>query len=98
MYRHIALSTSSIALAMLLWSVGIGTAQKKASSVEQELIDAVNRERKERSLSILKWDDGLARAARKHAELMAEQRVLQHQLPEEPELSVRAHDAGARFS
>jgi len=98
MYRHIALSTCSIALAMLLWSVGIGTAQKKTSSVEQELIDAVNRERKEKDLSILKWDDGLARAARKHAELMAEQRVLQHQLPEEPELAVRAHDAGARFS
>ena len=98
MYRYITLSTVAMALAGLFWLVGIGTAQKNPSGVEQELMDAVNRERKERSLSILKWDEGLARAARKHAELMAEQRVLEHQLPDEPELAMRAHDAGARFS
>ncbi len=98
MCRHVTLLTSSMALAVLLWVAGIGTAQKKASSAEQELMDAVNRERKERSLSILKWDDGLAHAASKHAELMAEQKLLLHQLPEEPELAVRAHEAGARFS
>jgi len=73
-----------MALAVLLWVAGIGTAQKKASSAEQELMDAVNRERKERSLSILKWDDGLAHAASKHAELMAEQKLLLHQLPKSP--------------
>lgn len=61
-------------------------------------MDAVNRERKARELSVLKWDEGLALAARKHAELMAEQKLLQHRLPDEPELAVRAHEAGARFS
>lgn len=98
MDKSTTLSASSVALAMVLWLGGIGTAQKKPSSEEQELMDAVNRERKERGLSTVKWDDGLARAAHKHAELMAEQKLLLHRLPDEPELAVRAHDAGARFS
>jgi uncharacterized protein YkwD len=98
MNKSTTLSAGSVALAMVLWLAGTGTAQKKASTEEQELMDAVNRERKERGLSTLKWDDGLAGAARKHAELMAEQRLLLHRLPEEPELAVRAHEAGARFS
>jgi hypothetical protein len=98
MNRRKAFLTGMAALAALVWAGRANTAQKKASSAEQELMDAVNRERKERGLSILKWDDGLARAANKHAELMAEQKLLQHQLPDEPGLAQRAHDAGARFS
>jgi len=90
--------TVLVTLAALLWVAGAGAGQKKPSSEEQAFMDAVNRERKERGLSIVKWDDGLARAARKHAELMAEQQLLLHRLPDEPELAVRAHDAGARFS
>jgi uncharacterized protein YkwD len=31
-----------------------------------------------KELPLLKWDEGLARAARKHAELMAEQYLVQH--------------------
>jgi hypothetical protein len=85
-------------LSLLLCASGLVTPQKKASSSEQDLMDAVNRERRQRELPILKWDEGLARAARKHAELMAEQKVLEHQLPDEPKLAARAHDAGARFS
>jgi hypothetical protein len=84
-------------LPLLLCVSVLVTAQKKTSS-EQDLMDAVNRERRERKLPILKWDEGLARAARKHAELMAEQKVLEHQLSDEPGLAARAHEAGARFS
>jgi hypothetical protein len=73
-------------------------AQQKMSDTEKLLFDAVNRERKARKLPPLKWDDGLARAARKHAELMAEQDLLEHQLPGEPDLATRAHEAGASFS
>jgi len=98
MYRHITLSACSVALAVVLWIAGIGAAPQKASSTEQDLMDAVNRERKARELSVLKWDEGLARAAHKHAELMAEQKLLLHQLPDEAELAPRAHEAGARFS
>jgi len=91
------LSMGRVMLALLVCVSGLITAQKKTSS-EQDLMDAVNRERKARELPILKWDEGLARAARKHAELMAEQKLLEHQLPDELELAVRAHDAGASFS
>ena len=46
-------------------------AQGKISDAEKLLFDSVNRERAAKELPLLKWDEGLARAARKHAELMA---------------------------
>jgi len=73
-------------------------AQEKISGAEKLLFDSVNRERAERELPLLKWDEGLARAARKHAELMAEQHLLLHRLPGEADLTTRAREAGASFS
>jgi hypothetical protein len=73
-------------------------AQEKISDTEKLLFDSVNRERAARELSLLKWDERLARAARKHAELMAEQNVLLHRLPGEAELATRAREAGVSFS
>jgi len=73
-------------------------AQQKISGLEQLLFDSVNRERLARHLPILKWDEGLARAARKHAEQMAEQDLLEHQVPGEADLTTRAREAGASFS
>ena len=58
-------------------------AQQKISDTEKLLFDAANHERTARKLPPLKWDEALARAARKHAELMAEQDLLEHQLPGE---------------
>jgi hypothetical protein len=72
--------------------------QKMISDAEKLLLDSANRERAARDLPLLTWDEALARAARKHAELMAEQDVLAHQLPGEPDLTTRAWEAGARFS
>ena len=59
---------------------------------------SVNRERVERKLTPLKWDEGLARAARKHAEQMAEHDLLEHQVPGEADLATRAQEEGASFS
>jgi len=73
-------------------------AQQKIPDPEKLLFDSVNRERAASNLRVLKWDEGLARAARKHAELMAEENILAHQLPGEPNLMTRAQDAGASFS
>lgn len=73
-------------------------AQRKIPDIEKLLFDAANHEREERKLPLLKWDEGLARAARKHAELMAEQDLLEHQLPGEHDLATRAREAGASFS
>jgi hypothetical protein len=68
------------------------------SDAEKLLFDSVNRERTARDLPPLKWDEGLARAARKHAELMAEQDLLEHRVPGEADLATRAQGEGARFS
>jgi|SRR5689334_21079986 len=73
-------------------------AQQKIPDTERVLFDSANRERTARHLPVLKWDEGLARAARKHAELMAEQDLLEHRLSGESELPTRAREAGARFS
>src|SRR5712692_5152157 len=73
-------------------------ARQKMSDAEKLLFDSVNRERAARELPLLKWDESLARAARKHSELMAEQDLLEHQVPGEADLATRAQEEGARFS
>jgi Cysteine-rich secretory protein family len=73
-------------------------AQERIPDTEKLLFDSVNRERAARELPLLKWDEGLARAARKHAELMAEQNLLLHRLPGEDDLTTRAREAGVSFS
>ena len=86
---------------LLLLALSFGpacTAQEKIPETEELLFKAANHERAERKLPLLKWDEALARAARKHAELMAEQDLLEHRLPGEPDLPSRAREAGAGFS
>ncbi len=73
-------------------------AQERISDTEKMLFDSVNRERAAKELPLLKWDEGLARAARKHAELMAEQYLVLHRLPGEADLATRAREAGVSFS
>jgi len=75
-----------------------GLAQEKISYAEKLLFDSANRERTAKELPLLKWNEELARAAHKHAELMAEQYLVQHQLPGEADLATRAREAGVSFS
>src|SRR5207244_13303518 len=72
-------------------------AQQKTSNAEQLLFDSVNRERLARHLPILKWDEGLARAARKHAEQMAEEDFLAHQVPAAGVVATRVRGGRTRF-
>ena len=72
-------------------------AQQKADIVARQLFEAVNHERASQGLAQLKWDDALAGAARQHAEAMAAQNTLSHQLPGEPALATRATKAGVHF-
>jgi hypothetical protein len=85
-------------LAGVLFFSHICPAQQKTSEAERHLFDSANRERAARKLPLLKWDEGLAQAARKHAELMAEQDLLEHRLSGELDLPTRAREAGANFS
>jgi Cysteine-rich secretory protein family len=65
---------------------------------EKLLLDATNRERTAAGLQVLKWDDALAAAARQHAQLMAQENSLSHQLPGESPLDRRVAQAGAKFA
>ncbi len=73
-------------------------AQERIPDTEKMLLDSVNRERAAKELPLLMWDEGLARAAHKHAELMAEQNLLLHRLPGEADLTTRVREAGVNFS
>jgi hypothetical protein len=65
---------------------------------ERGLFDLLNHERVAHNLPELKWDDALFKAARKHALLMLDLNILEHQLPGEPGLEERITAAGARFT
>ena len=89
---------AALTFAFLCLSSHACLAQERISDAEKLLFDSVNRERAARELPLVKWDEGLARAARKHAELMAEQYVVLHRLPGEADLATRAREAGVSFS
>jgi len=73
-------------------------AQAPHGSAEQILFDAANRDREARRLRPLRWDNSLATGARQHAQRMAQQNILSHQLPGEEDFKARALRAGARFT
>jgi uncharacterized protein YkwD len=72
-------------------------AQQKADAAARQLFEAVNHERASQGLAQLKWDDALAKAAHQHAEAMAGQNTLSHQLPGEVSLPARVGRAGVQF-
>ncbi len=61
------------------------------------LLELTNTARADQGLAPLKWDDALAQAAQKHAQLVLQNPQLSHQYPGEPELALRAAQAGAHF-
>jgi len=66
--------------------------------VERELFASVNQARRAQGLAPLRWDESLATAARRHAEVMAEHGSAQHGFEGEPSLSARVKQAGVHFS
>jgi cysteine-rich secretory family protein len=98
MKKHLLGNSAALTFAFMFLFSHAGLAQERISGTAKLLFDSVNRERKARELPLLKWDDGLARAAGKHAQLMAEQDLLEHQVSGEADLPARAQEEGARFS
>jgi uncharacterized protein YkwD len=89
-----------LAAAFVFFAVA-SSAQSQAlqrNDSERELFELLNRERAANHLPELHWDDALFKAARKHALLMVDLNILEHQLPGEPGLEERITNAGARFS
>jgi len=72
--------------------------QTPASQAERELFASVKQARLARGLAPLRWDDRLAAAARRHAEVMAERGSAQHGFAGEPGLTTRVKQEGAHFS
>jgi uncharacterized protein YkwD len=72
--------------------------QTPVSRAERELFASVNQARQSRGLAPLRWDDRLATAARRHAEVMAQRRSAQHGFADEPNLTTRVKQAGGHFS
>jgi uncharacterized protein YkwD len=90
--------TAAVAVTMLWCLPQAAIGQNPQNSPERILLESANHDRGEKGLPPLKWDTSLAAAARQHALRLAQQDVLSHQLPGEPDLSARAGRAGARFS
>lgn len=72
-------------------------AQGRMSHDEELLFENVNRERAAKDLAPLQWDESLAKAARRHAERMSEERAVAHQYSGEEDLEARTIAAGARY-
>jgi uncharacterized protein YkwD len=76
----------------------VAHAQGQMSGADELLLDSANRARAAQGLHPLRWDNSLANAAQLHAQRMAQQNMLSHQLPGEEDFKARAIRAGARFS
>lgn len=85
-------------LASLLLLASPSFARGNDDAAERTLFESVNRERAAQRLRPLRWDARLANSAKQHAERMARQNTLSHQLPGEEDFKARAVRAGARFS
>ena len=68
-----------------------------AVQAERELFAAVNEARRNQGMSPLRWNESLAKAARRHAAAMAEHGSAQHGFEGERSLSVRVKQTGAHF-
>lgn len=63
----------------------------------QQVFELTNQDRAANGLQPLHWDEALAKAAASHAEHMRDAKTLSHQYPNEPDVSERAAQAGAKF-
>lgn len=93
-------SASLLASATLVFFVAASASAQSPprNESERELFELLNHERAAHNLAELKWDDALFKAARKHALLMLDLDIFDHQLPGEPGLEERMTAAGARFT
>jgi uncharacterized protein YkwD len=87
-----------LAAALFCFFSTSANAQLQRNDSERQLFESLNRERTSQGLSALQWDAALFKAARLHALLMLNLNLLEHQLPNEPNLEARLAEAGARFA
>src|SRR5580704_13924678 len=91
----ITLLTCVLSFPLAAWAQGARA--QGIEIIEHDLFDYANHERSAQGLPPLKWDNALARAAQKHAIVMAQQGTLSHQFPGESSLPSRAALSGVRY-
>lgn len=74
-----------------------GNPSASEARAARDLFELANQERRQRGLPLFEWQDKLALAARRHAELMARQKTLKHRLPGEAPLMERVSATGLHF-
>jgi hypothetical protein len=82
----------------VLLALSAPSAQAQESGPARTLFESANHERAAHGIAPLKSSATLAEAARQHAQRMASQDTLSHQLPGEHSMVDRATQAGAHFS
>ncbi|MGA8538275.1 MAG: CAP domain-containing protein [Terriglobales bacterium] len=90
--------TRLLVSAMVGIILGLPAAGDTVSRAERELFTSVNHARRAGGLAPLRWDNALAAAARRHAEVMAQRGSAQHGFAGEPSLTARVKQAGGHFS
>lgn len=80
----------------LLGACSIAQAQQ-GDEKAQRIFELTNQDRAAQGLQPLKWDPALAAAAEVHLDKMRDEKTLSHQYAGEPDLTVRAAQAGAHF-
>jgi uncharacterized protein YkwD len=96
MKRKLRVTACLIAMSVLCTGMMLGQDEKEQSR-EQALVDLANQARAEGGLKPLIWDQGLAAAAKAHAERMAQEGELSHRYGGEPDLPQRAHSSVAQW-
>lgn len=86
-----------MALCLFVFSALRLQAQSVPSAEQRRILDLTNQARAQQGLPPLEWDASLAAAAQTHAQHMLDAHTLSHQLAGEPDLVVRAGQAGAHF-
>jgi uncharacterized protein YkwD len=86
---------AALVTVMLCWCA---YGQTLVIRAERELFASVNDARLAQGLAPLQWNESLAAAARRHAEIMADHGTAQHGFEGEPSLSARVKLAGVHFA
>src|SRR6266436_4076665 len=87
--RRVLNFTFFLAAAFFCFFSSIVSAQLQRNDSERQLFEFLNRERAAQGLPALQWDNALFKAARRHALLMLDLNMVEHQLPNEPGLEAR---------
>ncbi len=100
--RGLVVSLALAALVLLALAPRLQAAQSEGSGANQadawQLGVLINQDRAAEGIAPLKWDPALAEAARRHCLRMVAEGTIAHRYDDEPSISERAAQAGARFS